>query len=552
MKIVQFPSIVRLWKGEIGSLKLLIWIAGSLIFVSLGLAQSPADKQASLKPKAPYRVAILPVVIHSPENIGYIREGLLDMLSSRVELADRVHVLEKGTVKKAAAQESGEIDNETARKIGQALDADYVVFGSLTKLGDSASLDLRIVDVKGEKAAQSVFIQAGKMEEIVAKIDDLARGVDEKVLGYPLTPVVAEKRGPVAAPKEMAAVEPTIPAFRPVAPGQAGGEFWQSKPFPFEIVGMAIGDLDGKGQNEVVVIDERNLYIYSWEKEFRQIKKIEGGRLDRFLAVEVVDVRKNGRPEIFVTCAQLDRFASFVVAYRDGNFQIVAKDLAWFLRGIELEGKGRVLLGQRKGPEQGLTWPISEIGFDGKSYRDLRDLDLPRGLTINGFSPFSYEGKSYYAFIDTDSRLKVMNTQGKIVWKSREPYGSSNGFRIKPIPTAQAGPDSADDILFVNARVVNQGNEIYLIRNISPVADLFKRAKTYTRGEIQRLMWNGAVLMETWKSKEIQGYLADFQFANLSKEGDRALVLAVQYPKELFSFSDASSALMISRLQAAP
>ncbi|MFH0824964.1 MAG: hypothetical protein V2B18_19605, partial [Pseudomonadota bacterium] len=120
------------------------------------------------------------------------------------------------------------------------------------------------------------------------------------------------------------------------------------------------------------------------------------------------------------------------------------------------------------------------------------------------------------------------------------------------IPTAQAGPDSADDILFVNVRVVNQGNEMYLIRNISLTADFFKRAKSYTRGEIQRLVWNGAVLLETWKSKEIQGYLADFQLANLSKEGDRALVLAVQYPKELFSFSDASSSLMISRLQGAP
>ena len=143
----------------------------------------------------------------------------------------------------------------------------------------------------------------------------------------------------------------------------------------------------------------------------------------------------------------------------------------------------------------------------------------------------------------------MMNKEGKIIWKSRESYGSANGFRIKPNPTGQSGPDTTDDILFINPRVVSRGNEIFVIRNISPVADLFARAKVYTRGEVQRLIWNGAVLQETWKSKEIQGYLADFQFASLGREGETVLVVALQYPKEVLSFSQGSSALMVSRLE---
>ena len=88
-------------------------------------------------------MAILPVTVHSSENLGYMQEGLLDMLSSRVELEGRVSVLEKGAVKKALGQTPGEIDTEQARKLGQMLEADFVVYGSLTKLGDSASLDLK-------------------------------------------------------------------------------------------------------------------------------------------------------------------------------------------------------------------------------------------------------------------------------------------------------------------------------------------------------------------------------------------------------------------------
>ncbi len=119
------------------------------------------------------------------------------------------------------------------------------------------------------------------MEEIIAGVDSIARNIDEKILGYPLTPVVAEKKAPPEGRpegiKEMATI-PTIPGFKPRSSREAT-EFWRSQNFPFQIIGMGIGDLDGDGKNEVVMIDDENLYIYSWENEFKLIKKIEGGRI---------------------------------------------------------------------------------------------------------------------------------------------------------------------------------------------------------------------------------------------------------------------------------
>ena len=165
------------------------------------------------------------------------------MLSSRVELSGRVVVLEKGVVKKALDQVSGEMDSETARKLGQELGADFVVFGSLTKLGDSASLDLKVVEVKGEKPGVPVFVQAKKMEEVIARVDDIARKVDEKVLGYPLSPPVAEK--PSRSPKETAAIPigpptprscgattPAVPATPEKSAIAAGA--WKSQWFLFK------------------------------------------------------------------------------------------------------------------------------------------------------------------------------------------------------------------------------------------------------------------------------------------------------------------------------
>jgi hypothetical protein len=121
------------------------------------------------------------------------------MLSSRIELSGRVAVVEKGTVKKALQSITGEMNAEKAKEVGRSLGADFVVFGSMTKLGDSSSLDLRIVDVTGEKSPSPVYVKTKKMEEIIAQVDDLARKVDENILGYSLRPAVAEKAAAPAA-----------------------------------------------------------------------------------------------------------------------------------------------------------------------------------------------------------------------------------------------------------------------------------------------------------------------------------------------------------------
>ena len=528
------------------------------MFVPWTLAQAPKSSPPAEKGRGPFKVAILPITIHSPESLEYLREGVYAMFSSRVELEGRISLIERAAVKKVVSQFSGEIDSEAAQKLGEDLGADFVVFGSLTKLGDSASLDLKVLDVKGGKAPSPVYVQAGKLEEIIGQVDVLARKVDEKILGYPLSPPPAEKAAvaekPAEAPKAMAAI-PVLPQPPPPGPGPAPSgkeayEFGKSQSFPFQIVGMSIADLDGDGRSEVVLIDERNVYIYRWDKEFQLIKKIEGGRLSQNLAVDVGDIRKNGKAEVFVTVMADRQFVSFVIGHEEGNFKVIAKDLKWFLRVIDWGEKGKVLLGQGKGRDQGLLWPIYEMAWNGKTYKDSVEAKLPRGLSLNGLCPFAYEGKTYFAYLDTDSKLKVMSPEGKVIWRGKDTYGSDNSVRIKEIPGG-TGPYDTDDLFFVNVRILSQGNELFIVKNIGLTGEFFKRARSYSKGEVQRMAWTGAMFMETWKSREIAGYMADIQFDGLNPGGEKTLILAVNLPKEGLIGGEKTSALMISRLQAA-
>ena len=539
-------------------MKIFIFFAAGVLFIPWVLAQAPMAPQAGARGSGPFRVAILPVTIHSPENLDYMQAALMDMLTSRMELEGRISVLEKGAVKKALSQDLEEIDSETARKLGETLGADYVVFGSLTKLGDSSSLDLKIVEVKGEKPGSSVYIQAKKMEEVIAQVDVLARKIDEKILGYPLAPPAAEKavvaEKPAATPPAVAAIPiPPPPGMRPFTPqkperGGMPAGFWQSSSFPFKITGMAVGDLDGDGRNEIALIDERNLYIYRYENEFKLLKKMEGGRFDKYLAIDVADLDKDGKAEIFVTNYQSDRLSSFVVGYRDGTFRTVSSGHDWFLRAVQWNRRGVVLLGQKKGYERAFEAAIYEMGWDGKSLKGVRKAELPKLYSIYGFTPMALEGKDLFLALDSDFQLRALDSKGKVIWRSRIDYGSANDFQAK----SDAGTvrySEGDEYAYVNVRIISQEDQVFIIRNTQPLGDLFRRQKYYNHGELQKLQWMGGMFAEQWRSAEISGYLPDFQIGDIDGDGKMEIILAVNLPRESMFSGAAGSALLINRME---
>ena len=55
--------------------------------------------------------------------------------------------------------------------------------------------------------------------------------------------------------------------------------------------------------------------------------------------------------------------------------------------------------------------------------------------------------------------------------------------------------------------------------------------------------------METWRSQEISGYLADFQFQERGQDQAKELIVAVVLPKESILSLEVSSTLMISQIQ---
>jgi TolB-like protein len=154
-----------------------------LFLLSILILPSPSITQ-SRDPNRVYKVAILPFVIHSRENLDYLREGINDILTSRITVEERVVVIGRAIVERALHEEKvTHLDEPIAAKIGMKVGADFIILGSITKVGDYISLDARLISITEGKPPASVYTQQKGIKDVMVKIDSFAQDIGGKILG---------------------------------------------------------------------------------------------------------------------------------------------------------------------------------------------------------------------------------------------------------------------------------------------------------------------------------------------------------------------------------
>lgn len=515
-------------------------------------------------------VAIVPFSVHSAENIDYIKNAIWDMLLSRLSSSGKIDVIKKHSiteaVKKVGKKDMTEAD---VYGLGKEIDADFVVWGSITKIGNSISLDGRLLDVAAYESPVGIFEQCRGMDEVIPKIGDFAKKVNYHLLGHVLPNVVpptqtqpiSQTRTPVAqSPEDSKAIkalktpEGTYTAI--INPDFIHGSraldrkgFWMTKRYTIEFKGMDIGDVNNDGLNEVVVIDNNNVMIYQRDgKKLKLLEKIPGKTYSDNISVDVADINENGIREIIVTSMESGVLHSFVLEFHDGKYIKIASDLTWFLRVVNASGTPR-LLGQKPGIDQPFGKPVYEIVWENDNYVRGNRMSIPEGLSVYGLTIDSIDGskRERILALDEDDHLRLYEKTKKpiskihvfggseyILWKSDEVFGGSNNY-IEPGQATQPSGDDADekDTIYIQLRILTYDinkdgkKEIIIVKNLSGTGRLFKNIKMFTKSEIYDLEWDGLGMVENWKTRKIQGYVADYQFKDIDNDGNNEIVLAV-------------------------
>jgi TolB-like protein len=533
----------------------------------------------SLWAKDKYTVTILPFTLHSAENIDYVKQGIEEMLTSRLSTSDKITLTGNDVVlKELKKSKIKEVSANNVFSLGKKFNSDYVVWGSITKIGSSISINGKLADISDTKSDIGVSTQAQTLDDVIPKINDFSESILRHILGptpqasVPLPAVSAPATGitPPQAPPAISRESQIIASMK--AGGKKGGtltsvinseyvntpepinrkDFWMSQKIPTEFKGMASGDVNNDGINKIVAIDKNTVYIYQkTEKELKLLDKIKGNSYDNYLAVDVADINRNGLPEIIVTSLNNTLLDSFVLEFKDGKYVKIASDIRWFLRVIDTSSDVPLLLCQEYGMNKPFDTPIYEmIWKDGKYVADQK-MKIPLGLSIYGLAIenlgtgksekiFALDELDYLYIIEktnkTLSRLTSFGFAGEeLIWKSDDVYGGSNNYfenmenGANPTETDRTKEKSA----YVNLRILaydtnkDGKKELILVKNLSSVGRIFKHFKLFTSSEIYNMEWDGMGLLENWHTKKINGYVADYAIKDVDNDGKPEIVLAL-------------------------
>jgi len=501
------------------------WMILLLCLILILNLPSPSITQTR-QPDKVYKVAILPFLIHSQENLDYLREGIYDILASRITVEGRIDVTERSIVERALTEERPmRLDETTATKIGTKVGADYIVLGSLTKIGDYISLDARLISVSEEKPPLGVYTQHKGIDDVMVKIGDFAQEIGYKILG---------RRAAAGRP-----TEPRHPSLIQQRKGEA--DYKRSQTFNFEIKGLDIGDVDGDGKNELVVMDNSNLYIFKYDGEKLSLfQKIEAGYEHNFLTLDVADLNRNGHAEIIVSSVVEDDVRSFILEYEEGRFRKITEKAGWFFRVLYHPKEGPILLGQRRGSEGLPVDPIYKMVWKKKSFEKGPKMPLPKETTIFGLAMADLRGKGKPDIItfDTFDRLSVFSEDGKTQWKSRDKFGgTSNSYDTTRKTLTGFRPGNAPPWrVYIPGRILVRDlsgdgiPQVIVNKNDFSTGKFFDRVRIYEKGEIHDLIWEEDGLTTNWKTREINGYIADYQVRDVDNDGHEELVVAVVAP----------------------
>jgi TolB-like protein len=489
--------------------------------------------------------AVLPFTVNGPDKFAYLSQGIQDMLVSRLTWQGKFQPLDKSAIdQKAKTPPKSDSD---AKALLSALKADYVVYGSMTIAGDDASLDVKVMDSKGQvipKTAQT------KLNTIIPAMEGVAKDINAQVFKRPEVSRDPKTGQPVEKVNQMNpgfVVNQTgenqqvylNPNFRYAGNSETPGS-WRSQSLPYAATGIAVGDIDGDGKNEVVMISESEVYVYRWQdRQLALLAKHEGSTRVKNVRVSILKLGadKSGR---IVVSSHFDKLPQSTIYRLEGNKLVAeAERQPWYLASVKLPPRFQHQLVGSKGERKELfTGGVYEMSYSGGKLTPGARLSLPSKCNPFNFAYLPEEAGYKLVFVDDNDHLNVVSGKNDVIAKTEELYaGSSMGIEHDSLlpPTSTPNDNHLWSYYYVPLPLVpvvlGKTPELLVSKNISIASQFFENYRFFSQGEIHSLAWDGVGLNLKWKTRRIKGTIIGYDVADLENQGTQSLVVCINtYP----------------------
>ena len=520
----------------------------SVLLLALSTSVFAAAKTAT--------VAIVPFKVNAEKDMSFLRDGVYDMLSTRLTKEGEVEVLNRQTVEKALPATAGPLTEAAGRELGRKLAADYVLFGSLTVLGNSISLDAKMVDVAGAKPTMSFFEQSEDAGGIITRISAMAAAVNEKMFGRTTATAPPAPAAAAAPQPQTAQPAPADPFAHPEKmlkqPSGFGGgsgspfatseesarefspQFWKSAAYKLAFNGIALGDVDGDGKTETVIITADKVIVYRYEQQrFYQVAEYAEGSQGINIGVDVADINGNGIPEIIVTSLTLTRkvLASFVLEWDGKALKRIVDNAHWYFRVCDLPDRGKVLLGQEPRFGSPFKGKIFEMIWRNGQYEPETPVTVSAAVNVLGLTigQIVKGQRETIAAYDSSDRIRVFDEAGKEEWKSAERYGGSTLHTLGNIDDQ----GQTERPIYLPMRLTalkpdkDGKSQVLAIRNFDIADRKIEGLRSFNETQIIGFGWDGLGLQPEWKTRKMTGCIRDFALGDFDNDGELEMVCAL-------------------------
>ena len=493
---------------------------------------------------------VLPFVVNAPQSYAYLSKAVQATIQGRL---DRPGVLEaRAGQNKAASQAEAQ---QALRSSG----ADNAIWGSVSVMGNDCTVVMNSVDKAGKtwsKTAQA------PVSELTTSVQKLTSALSQEVFGIssamrtPGSTASGSPRGATAngdiVTNETGQQQVYLnPQFRYQGAGAEDGSRLRTQRLGYNMVDMAVGDFNGDGKNEIAILSDHDLRIYSWpvNGQLKLIGETVVSRSNNNFSMRAIDLNRDRSMALVVTTTEesSNRPYSFIYSFKGNKFTTIADRIPYYVSVMRVPPTYSPTLVGQGWDSLKLFAPGVRIMTkqDGKFTLGTR-LDLPTGATVFNcvWLPAGKSGKGeQLAMLTDDERIKLFQGHGNsLIHTTMERYsGSATGMdHYKGMPGL--GVDKAYQLpskyyapmRLIAADIGNTGDYTLLVNKpISTAAQFFDRYRFFPQGEVHALYWDGVGLGLKWKTRRIRGSVAEIDLADVNNDGILDLVVGLNTSPDL-------------------
>lgn len=465
---------------------------------------------------------VKPFTVQAQKDISFLQDAMRNMMASRLAANAKLQVIE------------------------EADKADYLLEGVITAIGETLSINAKIITRDGSQPPATYYASAASENDIIGAVDKLAANISQQSFGKKVSSLhIAEPLAP-SVPVVGQPVAPPAPAFenahpdrafiRPAVPGAQAPNgsaflsgsiiannslgFSKTQNMKLAIQDISVADLDGDGVDDIVVAGSNEIVVFH----------LRGSRLIRFGAITLpsnqkiisavaADLNGNGIAEIYVSAVAGSRPAALAVEWRSDSFNYLFEKQRWYIKPMSVPGRGLLLAGQEASLDAPFSPGIFELSVVDGGLVKGEALPVPGAINVFSFAlaDLDGDGSTEVITINEYDRLSVLRAGGQRLWQSDDFFGGSLRYVGGNGAQDRRGARKMDKT-YIPSRIIladiNNDNlpDVVVNKNPSTASRLFKKMKSYPSGEIYGFVWSGIGLSELWHTKKIDGYVAAYDF----------------------------------------